>query len=109
MMNVDGSGAHALAPGCRASFSPDGEWLVFTEYCTDLGALYRVRADGSELSLLDNQYGSTNPVWVPDGKKILFQSDRTGNEEIWMMEADGSNWVQLTFDPARDSAPVWQP
>lgn len=49
------------------------------------------------------------PAWSPDGTKIAFQSDRDGNFEIYVMDADGSRPVNLTKDPARDAAPAWKP
>ena len=41
--------------------------------------------------------------------KIVFQSDRSGNWDIYAMNADGSNLVQLTDDPGADEYPVWSP
>jgi murein DD-endopeptidase MepM/ murein hydrolase activator NlpD len=40
---------------------------------------------------------------------IVFASDREGNFEIYVMEADGSNQVRLTNDPADDREPAWSP
>jgi len=44
-----------------------------------------------------------------EGTKIAFQSDRDGNFEIYVMEADGSDPVRLTDNPAMDSQPAWSP
>jgi Tol biopolymer transport system component len=41
--------------------------------------------------------------------KIAFESDRSGNNDIWVMNADGTNPVQLTTDPAGDHTPAWSP
>lgn len=41
--------------------------------------------------------------------KIVFTSDRTGNFEIFVMNANGSGVTQLTHDPAEDREPVWSP
>jgi Tol biopolymer transport system component len=41
--------------------------------------------------------------------KIAFQSDRNGNWDIYVMNIDGSNLVQLTHNPAADEYPVWSP
>jgi TolB protein len=46
------------------------------------------------------------PSWSPDGRHIVFQSSRTGKEEIWMMLADGTKTRQLTFT-GRNTQPNW--
>ena len=50
-------------------------------------------------------------IWSPDCSKIVFQSNRTGQYEIWIMDADGSNQTQLTFTPNGEWSiyPVWSP
>jgi eukaryotic-like serine/threonine-protein kinase len=47
--------------------------------------------------------------YSPDGKKIAFGSDRSGNFEIWMCDNDGSNAVQLTSLRAVSFDPMWSP
>ena len=50
------------------------------------------------------------PQYSPDGKRIIFQSTRTGNYEIWRCDADGSNLVQLThFEGPLTGTPRWSP
>jgi TolB protein len=46
------------------------------------------------------------PFWAPDGRHIVFQSSRSGKEEIWMMLADGTKLHQLTFTE-RNTQPDW--
>jgi Tol biopolymer transport system component len=41
--------------------------------------------------------------------KIAFETDAGGNSDIWVMDPDGSNRVQLTTDPASDLVPAWSP
>jgi TolB protein len=47
-----------------------------------------------------------SPSWAPDGRHIVFQSSRSGKEEIWMMLADGTKLHQLTFT-GRNTQPNW--
>ncbi len=102
-----GGEANAIAKGCIANFSPDGKTLVFTTYCTDLGNLHLIDLDSGMVSVLDDNENSTNPCWSADGEWIIFQSDRSGNDEIWMINVDSFHTIQLTFDPGRDGSPDW--
>ena len=56
---------------------------------------------------LADQGGS--PSWSPDGQQIVFVSGRDGNDEIYVMDSDGSNPRRLTDDIADDVSPSWSP
>ncbi|MCG8620575.1 MAG: hypothetical protein MJE68_01070, partial [Proteobacteria bacterium] len=47
------------------------------------------------------------PAWSPDGKQIVFTSLRDGNGEIYVMNADGTNPVNLTQHREWDTNPSW--
>jgi Tol biopolymer transport system component len=52
----------------------------------------------------------SNPAYSPDGRKIAFESDRSGWRNIWVSNGDGSNPVQLTtFESSDTGAPRWSP
>jgi Tol biopolymer transport system component/serine/threonine protein kinase len=51
-----------------------------------------------------------HPQYSPDGRKIAFDSDRTGDREVWTCDADGSNCHQLTkFEGPVGGSPRWSP
>ena len=66
-------------------------------------------ADGSnQQQLTFNDIDDMFPVWSPEGAQITFDSDRDGDFEIYVMDADGSN-EQLTFNSSVDEYPAWSP
>jgi len=80
--------------------SPDGEWMVFDL----LGHLYRMPASGGEARVLTQDSGAAlnyHPRISPDGTQVAFVSDRKGQANLWVMDADGAN-------PSRHSpSPSW--
>lgn len=78
--------------------SPDGKEIVFDL----LGDLYKMPATGGEAKLLKGGHAfEVQPRFSPDGKKILFTSDAGGGDNIWVMNRDGSNPVQITKENFR--------
>jgi Tol biopolymer transport system component/serine/threonine protein kinase len=65
---------------------------------------------GEPSTIINSTRADHSPAISPDGRRIAFVSDRTGNEEIWISRADGSGLIQLTSF-AKDSAgsPRWSP
>ena len=49
------------------------------------------------------------PAWSPDGTRIAFISNREGNYELYVANADGSRIARLTDDPGNDFNPAWSP
>jgi len=64
----------------------------------------------SPTRLISSTLQDHSPQISPDGKRIVFVSDRSGNDEIWICESDGSHAVQLTFfDGTVNGTPRWSP
>jgi len=51
----------------------------------------------------------TSASYSPDGSKIVFNSDRGGNQQLYVMDADGSNVERISFGKGRYATPVWSP
>jgi len=58
---------------------------------------------------LDTGGSAYFPSWSPDGSTIAFNSNRSGNHEIWTIRATGGTPLQLTNNPANDGRPYWSP
>jgi Tol biopolymer transport system component len=120
------------------AWSPDGKEIAFSRqpdrYYAYPCDIYVMNADGSgtprrltpQPKLESNSSGfatselatsescDTNPAWSPDGRKIAFASSRTGNGDIYVVNAsgekEGANRPQrLTDSPGVDDQPSWSP
>jgi Tol biopolymer transport system component len=60
-------------------------------------------------SAASNGNQTATPVSLSEGKLIAFVSKQTGNNDIYTMNSDGSNVINLTNNPADDNFPVWSP
>jgi Tol biopolymer transport system component len=89
----------------RPNWSPDSGMITFTSDRDGDFDVYVMRADGTNQTNVTNPTGGGVSAWSPDGRKIAFLA----NEDIFTMNADGSNKVQLTRGPALDWGPDWQP
>ena len=52
---------------------------------------------------------STAPSFSPDGSRIVFESDRGGGQQVYVMNADGSDQHRISFGEGRAGTPVWSP
>ncbi|MEE4204396.1 MAG: S41 family peptidase, partial [Halieaceae bacterium] len=83
----------------QPAMSPDGKHILFAAH----GDLWRVSADGGAATPLtiDSSWEGY-PVWSRDGKRIAFASDRFGDLDVFVMNADGSDLKRLTHHDAND-------
>ena len=92
-----------------ADLSPDGTWLAFDL----LGHIYKVPAAGGEATVLTQNSGvalNFQPRISPDGGTIAFITDRRGQYNLWVMNADGSNPHAVFTDlNATAVEPAWTP
>lgn len=88
--------------------SPDGKSLLFDL----LGDIYALDSSGGQARpLMTGPAFDANPVFSPDGKQFVFVSDRSGANNLWIANVDGSNPRQISQDDGAVlwTAPSWSP
>jgi Tol biopolymer transport system component len=116
VMNADGTNIRHLYGSPFAEFaptwSPDGSRIAF-QFSTTVQSgrdIYSVKTDGTDLQRVTSSLAQEElPDWSPDGSKLVFEAgEKTRN--IYTIDADGSNRVQLTdYNNTVLGAPVWSP
>src|SRR6266704_1996490 len=98
------------------SWSPHGTQIAFESDRAQNGTVpqldvYVMNADGSGTvqRLTTDTTNEFEPAWSPDSTKIAFATNRDGNDEIYVMHADGTNPVNLTNSLGTDLGPAWSP
>lgn len=138
IMNNDGSGQTNLtnnpAWDVAPAWSPDGTRIAFLSNRTASNLtspsyeIYVMGIDGSgqtrltnnrvqnragvagvKVMVIDNHIRDLAPAWSPDGALIAFTSERDGNQEIYVIRADGSDQKRLTTTAADEASPSWSP
>jgi TolB protein len=135
IMNIDGSGKRRVTPDHGAHtcsfFFPGGDRVVFasTSYlpgdCPPRPEapagfnyfwplypydIFTARDDGSDLTrITDNPKYDAEPIVSPDGRKIVFGSQREGDFDIYIMNADGTDVKRLTDRVGYDGGPWFSP
>jgi serine/threonine protein kinase len=97
----------------RPELSPDGKTFQMRIVRLTQDDLVLVNRDGQDWRDITND----DPFdrysrWSPDGKQIAFSSDRAGNSNVWICNADGTNQRQITFPTEQQpnfGFPVWSP
>lgn len=93
-------------------FSPDGRSLLFSVTGEFGAAIVRYDLDTRRLTrLTDADSINVTPCYNPDGTKIVFNSDRDGpgNQQLFVMKADGSNVQRISYGSGRYAEPDWSP
>src|SRR5262249_192882 len=114
-ININDESLHDLAfaqnDAFQAAIAPRGERLAFVK-----------GSDNGEIWRLDTHTGLARSVFAPatvhqkgpdisaDGKRIAFESDRSGFHEVWVASLDGSDSIQLSnFHEQLTGTPRWSP
>ena len=94
------------------AWSPDGKWIAFrSDRDGKRSQLYVMKADGSDPRRLTNveSGGTMEPSWSPDGSAISFTGDWEGHQQIYRIDVDGENLINLSNSSTKDFAGDWGP
>ena len=95
VLDVAAKQTSRAAPGTEPAYSPSGR------LATVVGG--RVTVDG--VALADGR----SPAWTPDGRSIVFASDRAGSWDLWRVPATGGEPERLTAEPGDELLPAVSP
>jgi len=93
-------------------FAPDGQRLVMS---FGQGAASQIvemdlrSRQPRQLTPLDPKIIDTSPCYSPDGRQLVFESDREGTQQLYITGLDGSGVRRLSRGDGRYSTPVWSP
>ncbi|MGA9584202.1 MAG: hypothetical protein WBQ95_02680 [Terracidiphilus sp.] len=113
--NADGAAERPLTPAgsldYNPSWSPKGDWIVFTSERAGPADLYRIHPDGTGLErLTDDPAYDDQAGFSPDGKHIVFVSTRAGGRaNLWILDASSHRARALTSGDGGDFRPSWSP
>jgi Tol biopolymer transport system component len=97
-------GAHIYR---QLDLSPDGQSIA---YATD-SRVFIMAVDGTNVRPLSDARSSRGPRWSPDGTRIAFYSNRSDTNQVWTIQADGTDLRQVTNHQNSKGVyyPVWSP
>jgi TolB protein len=118
LMNADGTGRvnltnDSISFEMHPDWSPDGTRITFASIDDPIHGIgfnvFVINADGTGLTqLTDEDFTNARPSWSPDAQRIAFTTERSGDPDVWVMGADGSNQTNLTRTPTGfEETPVW--
>jgi TolB protein len=106
-LNLQSEGCHER----DASWSADGQRIAFAlswgRGCRQ--TVYTARADGGQITRLENILYGNDPAWSPDGRQIALTMTTSSSSEIYVMNTDGTNSRRLSSERANDHEPAWSP
>ncbi|MCP4145786.1 MAG: hypothetical protein GY752_10960 [bacterium] len=113
IMGADGSGRHRLTFEGKyndsAAWSPNGDNIVYACREKDLTQIVMIKATGEDRQVLTDRSwrNCEDPRWAPDGRHIVFASDKSGVFKLYVMDVLERSVRQLTFGGEPDTTPDW--
>lgn len=112
MPAIAGGKAELIPTGSKTlqdlTVSPDGKIVAFVEENAEEN-IWEIAPGKPPKALIRSPHADHSPQFSPDGAEIVFASERTGNYEIWISDADGKNQRQMTDENGSAGSPRFSP
>lgn len=112
VMDRDGSNVRQLTNSgfhTQPRWSPKGDTIVYTQR-EGTHNLWAISPGGTNARPLTNGQGdSQGASWAPDGRHLVFQSNRSGRWQVYVMLLDGTATTQITSGAVESTSPSWSP
>jgi Tol biopolymer transport system component len=112
-INADGSNHKTLltsaAGASEPALSPDGKKLLYERVVDTFNLEIYVKdlVSGTTKRLTNNPASDAQGTWSPDGSRIAFTSTRSGQQQIWTMDANGGTLTRITHTATAERDPAW--
>lgn len=113
IQNTTGDTSPRLLISTGETYEPDisGDRIVYSSARNNryLDIFLYDLISNREYQLTTHDAQDRHPSFSPDGQRVAFASDRSGNWDIYIINSDGSNLVQVTYASSFEYAPTWSP
>lgn len=113
IMDFDGFNSRQLTFGNSINVFPvfaDSSTVLWTAYLRGKPDIYRGSiATGASKIFVYSRFVQCSPAVSPVDGQVAYGSSKSGNMEVYVCDADGTNTRQITFNRAIDTAPAWSP
>jgi TolB protein len=98
-------------PTFAPRWSPNGKWILYSMAIAGNTDIYKISSagGGTPVKLTDSPGLDVGGSFSPDGTRIVFESDRSGSQQVYVMNADGSDQKRISFFGGRAATPEWSP
>jgi Tol biopolymer transport system component/DNA-binding winged helix-turn-helix (wHTH) protein len=108
---ANGSSRRLGLEGLLPSASPKGDKLAYASlsYPIDLWRRDQLHPEAPPVKVIPSSRSQYDAQYSPDGKRIVFASLRSGVQEVWVSNEDGTNLVQISDPSSESGSPQWSP